>query len=258
MLAAIVLAGETPGQVDPLAAAVGASRKSLIPIAGRPMVSYVCDALDAVERIGRIVIVGLSEADHVTRSAKAVFHPGCGDLLDNVLAAIEWLKAHEPATEYAVLATSDIPLLTPDVVNTFIDMCLTTRHELYYSVVEQSVMERAYPESGRSFRHFGKQAYAGGDLHLVATHIDVGHIERVRQATRSRKSGLAQAWVLGIPTLVKFALGRLTLDETVAAAQRALGLHGRAIVSPDAALAMDADKPHQLAQVRAILEALPR
>jgi hypothetical protein len=54
---------------------------------------------------------------------------------------------------------------------------------------------------------------------------------------------------------LKFALGRLTIDETVQAAERAFGLHGRAIVSPDAALAMDVDKPHQLAQVRAILEA---
>ena len=143
MLAAIVLAGETPGQIDPLAAAAGVSRKSLIPIAGRPMVSYVCDVLDAVERVGRIVIVGLSEADHVTRSEKAAYLAGRGDILDNVLAALEWLKAHEQTIEYALIATSDIPLLTPDVVNTFIDMCLTTRHEFYYSAVEQSVMERA-------------------------------------------------------------------------------------------------------------------
>ena len=255
MLAAIILAGETPGKTDPLAAAAGVARKSLIPIAGRPMVSYVCDAMDAMERIGPMVVVGLSEADDVTRSEKAIFHPGFGDILDNILGPIELINARYPEISHTVIASSDAPLVTPDIVNAFVDTCLTTRHELYYSVVEQSVMEHAFPASGRSFRRFGDHSYAGGDLHLVATDVDVGNVERVREAARSRKSGLAQARLLGLRTLLKFVLGRLTLDETVRAAERVFGLSGRVIVSPDAALAMDVDKPHQLAQVRAILEA---
>jgi molybdopterin-guanine dinucleotide biosynthesis protein A len=255
MIAAIVLAGETPGKLDPLAAAAGVSRKSLIPIGGRPMVSYVCDALDSVKRIGPIVVVGLTESDGVTASRKAIFHAGFGDILDNVLGPIELIKTRYPEIEHTVIASSDIPLLNPDIVNAFIDMCLTTRHDLYYCVVEQSVMERAFPGSGRSFRRFGDRAYAGGDLHLIATDLDVGNIERVRAATRSRKSGLAQARLLGLRTLLRFALGRLTLDETVRAAERAFGLHGRVIEFPDAAMAMDVDKPHQLALVRAALEA---
>jgi len=48
MLGAIILAGETPGKIDPLSAAAGVTKKSLIPIAGRPMVSYVYDALNAM------------------------------------------------------------------------------------------------------------------------------------------------------------------------------------------------------------------
>jgi len=258
MLGAIVLAGETPGKIDPLAADAGVTKKSLIPIAGRPMVSYVYDALNAMERVDCIVTVGLTAADGLALSEKAIYHPGFGDILDNVLGSIQLLREDHPSISHAVLASADIPLLTSDMANAFADTCLTSRHELYYSVVEQSVMERAYPESGRSFRRFGKQAYAGGDLHMIATDIDVGNIERVRQATQSRKSGLGLARLLGLRVLVKFALGRLTLDETVQAAERALRVHGRPVIFPHAAVAMDVDKPHQLEQVSAILEAQNR
>jgi GTP:adenosylcobinamide-phosphate guanylyltransferase len=258
MLGAIVLAGETPGKIDPLAAAAGVAKKSLVPIAGRPMVSYVYDALDAVERVECVVIVGLTEADGLTSSKKAIYHQGFGDFLDNVLGSIQLIRERRPDLTHIVIVASDAPMVTTNMVNTFVDACLTSRHELYYSVVEQSVMERTYPESGRSFRRFGEHAYAGGDMHMVSTDINVGNIELVRQATQSRKSGLGLARLLGIRTLVKFALGRLTMDETVETVQRVFGLHGRAIVTPDAALAMDVDKPHQLEQVRAILDAQNR
>ena len=254
MLAGIILAGATPVEMDPLAAATGVSKKSLIPIAGRPMVSYVYDALDAVERIGFIVVVGLTEADGVPFSEKAVLHPGFGDLLDNGLGALDVIRGHDSDVRHAVIASSDIPLVTSDVVDALIDACTPADHDLCYTVIEQSVMEVAYPNSGRSFRRFGEKAYAGGDLHMVSTGIDHANIERIRQAVSSRKSGLAQARALGLKTLVKFALGRLTLDETVDAAQRVFGLSGRVIVSPHASLGMDVDKPHQLELVRGILE----
>jgi len=254
MLAGIILAGATPGEMDPLAAAAGVSKKSLIPIAGRPMVSYVYDALDAVERIGFIVVIGLTEADGVPFSEKAVLHPGFGDLLDNVLGALDLVRNHAPDVQHVIIATSDIPLVASDAVDALIDACTPAGHDLYYSVIEQSVMEAAYPNSGRSFRRFGEQAYAGGDLHMVSTGIDTANIERVRQATSSRKSGLALARLLGPRVLVKFALGRLTLDETVETAQRVFGLSGKVIISPYASLGMDVDKPHQQELVRDILE----
>ena len=254
MLAGIILAGATPGEMDPLAAAAGVSKKSLIPIAGRPMVSYVYDALDAVERIGFIVVIGLTEADGIPFSEKAVLHPGFGDLSDNALGALDLVRNHDLEVRHAVIASSDVPLMTSDVVDALIDACTPADHDLYYSVIEQSVMEAAYPQSGRSFRRFGEQAYAGGDLHMVSTGIDQANIARIRQATSSRKSGLALARLLGPKVLLKFALGRLTLDETVETAQRVFGLSGRVIISPHASLGMDVDKPHQLESVRGILE----
>lgn len=255
MLAGIILAGATPGTIDPLAQASGVSKKSLIPVAGRPMVSRVYDALAGVERVKLIVVVGLSQIDCPTCSEKALFHPGFGDILDNALGSLELIRAHDSSIDYALIASSDIPMLTTRMVDAFVETCLTTRHEMYYSVVEQSIMDSAFPASGRSFRRFREHAYAGGDLHMVATRLDRANIERIRQATSSRKNALAQARLLGFGTLLKFALGRLTLDETVRAAHRALGLHGRVIISPDPEVAMDVDKPHQLAQVREILEA---
>jgi len=56
-------------------------------------------------------------------------------------------------------------------------------------------------------------------------------------------------------TLLKFALGVLTIEELIGRAGAALGLDGTAVATPYACLGMDVDKPHQLEMVRAILEA---
>jgi hypothetical protein len=73
----------------------------------------------------------------------------------------------------------------------------------------------------------------------------------------ARKNIWQQVRLLGIGTLIKFALRRLTVADAERVASRALGCQGRAVITPYPEMGMDVDKPHQLDMARAILEGGP-
>ena len=56
---AVVSAGWTPSEDDPLAEYTQGKSKALIPIAGKPMIAYVVDALAGSRYIQHIVVVAL-------------------------------------------------------------------------------------------------------------------------------------------------------------------------------------------------------
>src|SRR3546814_18617989 len=53
---ALVLAGRRNAALDPLAAEAGVDDKCLVPVAGRPMILHVLDALAAAPEISQIIV----------------------------------------------------------------------------------------------------------------------------------------------------------------------------------------------------------
>ncbi len=58
MLDALVLAGGVPGVEDPLRSYTGDIPKSMVDVAGKPMIQWVLDALAGSPAVGKIVISG--------------------------------------------------------------------------------------------------------------------------------------------------------------------------------------------------------
>jgi len=251
---AAIIAG-APDKEDPLLAGTGLHNKALLPLAGQPMIAHVVKALDQSGYVSRIVIVGLGPEDGLNFERPVEYVPTTrGGLLDNVLAGLEAVAAGNPSAERALVSACDIPLLTPEAVRWFIESCLETDHDLYYPIVEQQVMETQYPGSARTFVPLREGRFAGGDLYMVRIPIPQVNQELVRNLLGERKNYWRQARLIGLWPLIKLALGWLSLAEAERIASRAIGLRGRAVVSPHASLGMDVDKPHQLAIARAILE----
>jgi hypothetical protein len=61
-----------------------------------------------------------------------------------------------------------------------------------------------------------------------------------------RKSALRQARRIGVGTLLRLLLRRLSMAEAEERVSRALNLRGRAVIVRQAELGMDVDKPFQL------------
>lgn len=254
MFDAMILAGATPGALDPLLEGTGVNKKALLPILGRPMVAYVEEALRASGRVNRILAIGLDAEDEVAFTGPVERIPSEGDIIRNILAGMAYLRDTGNVTPYILEASSDIPLLTADVVCRFADACMEKGGDLIYSVVEKQDMERLFPGSGRSYAHLRDGYFAGGDMFMVRSDMPASKGKVFEELAAQRKNAVQMARVLGPGLLIAVAFRRLTLAGVEKRVSKILRLEGRVVQSRDPEMAMDVDKPYQLELVTRYME----
>ncbi len=253
---AVVTAGWSPKEDDPLAEYTHhTTPKALIPIAGKPMISYVVDALAGSSYIEHIAVVSLDPAADAGFSVTVEYVPGAGDILSNVEAGINYVAQHYPDADGVLISSSDVPTITPPIVDAFIEECFRTDHDLYYSLVERKVMEGRFPGSLRSYTHLREGDFAGGDLILIRPSMVLDQRELWRDLSAARKSSLRQARLVGMGLFLKLLTHRLSLADAERRISQVLNVRGRAVPFPYAEVGMDVDKPFQLEIVRSELEA---
>jgi len=238
-----ILAGQAT-EPDALTLETGEPCKALLQIKGRPMVSYVINALRESGRIGRLVLVGLSgeQLDMATSELPLISLPSRQEIVDNMLSAIEALGD----VEWVLFCSSDIPLLTPEAVRDLLARCEAAPADLYYPIVSREAMESRFPGSGRSFRQLVDGSFAGGDIYLVRPGVLRANADFARILTARRKSGWRLAKALGLRVILGFLTHRLRIAELEAHVGKILHCTCKAIISPYAELAMDVDKPGHL------------
>ncbi|MBN1955498.1 MAG: nucleotidyltransferase family protein [Anaerolineae bacterium] len=254
-IAGIITAGYTPGEDDPLADHTSGRPKAMLPVGGRSMIAYVIDALAGSRHVQEIAIVGLPEEYHASLPPFLQHVPDRGGLLANAEAGMEYAYAHMSSAGGVLISSSDLPLVTPAVVDRFIDDCLETEHDVYYSIIERSVMEARFPSSRRTYVRLKDGQFAGGDMFFVRSKPNVDKQELWERVTNARKHPLKQVRLLGgIVPLVRLVTRQMSLAEAEERASRIVGLRGRAVICADAEIGMDVDKPIQLDIARAELE----
>jgi CTP:molybdopterin cytidylyltransferase MocA len=254
---AVLTAGGIPGPDDPLYPLTQGKSKALLPIGGRPMTQWVLDALDRSQSVRRVVVVGLSPADQaLLTGAKVTANvPNQGSLLGNVEAGAKKVLEQQPDAKKALLVSSDIPCLTPAMVDWMVDTCLATDHEVYYGLISQDDMERRFPGSNRTYFALKEGRFCGSDIIVVATSL-VGHYHPGwNDIVGARKNIFKQASLVGFDTLLLMLLRQMSIPEAERRAQTKLGIRGRILRCPYAESGMDVDKPHQYDLVKRDLEA---
>jgi CTP:molybdopterin cytidylyltransferase MocA len=253
-LVAVITAGWSPKQDDPLAEYTQGKSKALIPIAGKPMIAHVVNALAGSRYVQHIVVVALDPAAEVSFLMPVEYVPDAGDIMANAEAGIQYAQTHYPSLDAVLLSSSDVPTITPHIVDIFIEECFRTDHDLYYSIVERGVMEARFPESRRSYVHLRDGDFAGGDLVLIRPSMTLSQRDLWQNLAEARKNPLRQASMFGLWPFFKLVIRRLSLAEAERRAGKMLNLHGRAVPFPYAEVGMDVDKPFQLEIARAELE----
>lgn len=252
---AIVMAGGINAPDDPLYALTGVKKKALIPLAGKPMINWVVEAINGSGLVDHIVIVGLGPDEAYFDNAPVYFVDSAGGMIDNIVAAVEKMKQVNPATKKILLCMSDIPLITAETVRGFVEECGSQEADIYYAIVEEKTMEARFPNSKRTFVPFKGGRYSGGDIYLAdVTAPDKTDLDLFRSLTNSRKNYLKQARVLGLRFILKFLLRRTTVHEAAREARKLLNLDARVVDTRFAELGMDLDKPHQYDIIKSVLE----
>ncbi len=247
---AVVIAGGVPDVEDPLYSFTQGEPKAFLDIAGKPMIQWVFDALDAASLVERLVVVGLSDLRHCQAQKWVATLPSQGGILENIRAGVAKLMEFNPEINHVLVVSSDIPGLTPQAIDWLVSTVAQSDEDVYYNVITRQVMEARYPHSNRSYARLRDMEVCGGDMNVVRATMVMKNEELWQKIIESRKNVFKQARLIGYATLLLLLLRRITLADAVARVTRRLRLTGRAIVCPYAEVGMDVDKPHQLEIMR--------
>jgi CTP:molybdopterin cytidylyltransferase MocA len=254
MLDAVIMAGGDPEKdADLLSQAHDAPTKALIAHQGKTFLQRIVSALLESGRIEQIVIVGLPAEHRPDFGPRVAYLPDQGGMVANARAGVAALRSDGRDPERIVIASSDIPLITPAIVNDTIDRCLPHDVDYCYAIVRQEVMERAFPGSGRTFIPLVEGRFAGGDLCLVKPSVLNVRQDILRELTGQRKTFWKQLRAVGLDTVFLLLIRRLSIPHLERRCKAVLGISGKAIISPHSEIAMDVDKPHHLHLVLAAL-----
>jgi len=246
---AIVLAGGKAGPEDPLYPYIQDKSKALVEIAGKPMAQWVLDALSGASSIDHVLVVGLDQDCGLTCAKPLHFLSDQGHMLDNIKAGLHHNSERNPSASRVLIASCDIPAITPEIVDWRVQRSLEYESDIDYVVVDRKTMEARFPGANRSYIKLKDYELCGGDVNVIRISL----IEKEKLWTRliaARKNALKQAALLGIDLLLLLLMGRLSLKDAERRVSERIGVKGRACLSPYAEVAMDVDKPHQLELMR--------
>lgn len=241
-LGALVLAGRD--NTGALAEVSDAALEALVPVAGRPMIAYVLDALRSSGAVGPIVVVGEPDALREAAGSDGVTFAAPGKtLIDNLRIGFAALDG----VQRVLAVTSDIPLLTGPAVDDFIARAGEAGGGFHYAVVERHVYEAAFPGSRRTWVRLRDGTFTGGNLFLTDAVVAAGALDLVDRFYANRKNPLGLARLLGLGTIVSFLLGRLTVPRLERRVSAMVGAQGRALITPYAEIAFDVDRGEDVA-----------
>ena len=251
----ILLAGGRPAPGEPLWEDARGAPKALLDIAGRPMIRWVLDALRAAEHIDRVVVVGLDAPlddapPGAPEASAAVEYVGDhGSLVANLYAGIERVTPAVPTA----FCWSDIPLVTPAMIDRFIDDATDPTLDIDAGLVPRQLMQGRYPGAdGPWLRTREGQFLASGFglFHPGRAALARPHLEALMP---QRKSAARQARYLGIAFLLRFISGRMTVLRLEAHLLRRFGLRCRVRILADPEFGLDVDDASNLALCRRVL-----
>ena len=247
---ALVLAGSRPGR-DPFAQSHGTDLKALIPVAGEPMVRRPVQALLASPDIASVRVLAQSP-DRIAAllpvdSRLSVERSGA-----TIAATLEAICA-DPATRWPLLVTTaDHALLDLAMIHDFATRAAGA--DVAIGLVERALLMARLPSTRRTWIRFRGGAYSGANLFALGSPRAARAIALWRSVEQDRKKNWRMLAALGPPVFLGAVLGLRSLDQTLAALSKRLGLTIRAIEMANPLAAVDIDKPADHALVEAILD----
>lgn len=243
-MAAVILAGDRGGK-DPVVAAAGVACKALLPIAGRPMVLRVVEALRSSPLVGPIYIVGPT-------AVQLQASPELEDLLEQ--AGVSWVAPSPgpcrstssaleriPEDQPVLVTTADHALLDVDMLSAFLSDAKRSGADLAVAVASRAGVRAAWPGARRTGLRLRDGDWCGCNLFALLTPAARRAPAFWQRVEGARKRPWLMAWLLGWGTLLLFLTRRLTLASGLRRLGRRAGLDLHAVVMDQPAAAVDVD-----------------
>ena len=257
--AAIVLAGDR-GPDDPVAKVAGVGCKALVPVAGRPMILRVLDALKGSSVIDSLLVCGSSsslaghspELDGLIADGKIRWVENKSSPSLSTQAALSVL----PDDKAVLVTTADHALLTSQMVDHFCTRAAETGCDVVAGLARADMVARAFPEGRRTVTRLRDGGYCGCNLFAFLTPRASRALNFWRRVEAQRKHPLKIVQTLGPVAILRYLIGRLTLEEGLARMSDLMDACAAVVWMPDAEAAVDVDKLEDWALVEKYLTGL--
>jgi CTP:molybdopterin cytidylyltransferase MocA len=230
MIAAITAGGRVEGE---LAAALGTSVKALARISGATLLDA---AIGAARGAGaqRIAVIGGAEVRaHCVDSVDAVVNES-SDGRENLRRAFA-----EAGDQPLLLMASDMPFIGATAVGAF--LAGVGGADLAMPIASVESYRAAYPGAPAHDTNLAGERIVNGSIFYFGSGVATRVLAIAQQLFAARKSLFGMASLLGPRLLVRFALGRLHVEDVELRAQQRLGLVARAVRDCSPELCFDVD-----------------
>ena len=252
-MTAVVLAGQRDGE-DELAKYAGVDSKAFADMGGKAMLQRVLETLLSAACVGKVLLCG-PERENLKQLAAVDTWISAGD--------IEWLAPREspsastydalnrlPPGDRVLLTTADHPLLTECIIDEFCRQSIKQDADLVVGFAPYTLVHEKFPTMKKTVMRFKGDELCGCNLFAFLTPESREAANFWRRLESQRKNPLRLIRILGWLTVVKYVLGRLTLDDALGALERKLGLRVRAVMLSDGDAAVDVDSVSDYQLVR--------
>lgn len=249
---ALVLAGQRVTG-DPLADAMGVSRKCLIPILGQTLLERAVAALAESPSVGAIrVMTDTPELCGALPVVAALRGEGRLEFLtcaDSPCASVRAGLRNESIKPPLLVTTADHALLSVDVVEAFCAGARSSDADAAAAVAMLERVQAAYPKSHRTSWGFRDGRYVSCNLFALLTPESVRAVEVWQGVEDDRKRPWRIVRRFGPWQLLLYALGRLTLKAGLARLSRVAGCRTGVVLltAPEAAVDVDTREDVDLA-----------
>ncbi len=244
----IMAGGPTPEKI--MDAGETEPERAFIKVGGRPMLSWVLDAVRESKACGEILCVGNAERfqSELGLTADEVL-PQKDTMLENFMAGMERFRDRPKV----MIATCDIPLVKASMFDNLAELISGVEADIYYPIVDVRLFDEKFPGGKRTTQKLKEGTFTGGNVFLVSPEAVLRNRDRVETVIRDRKSPAKLVRLFGLPFIIRFALKMLDIHGLEVKATQILGARMRAVITPHPEIGLDVDKPEDLVIVRDVL-----
>lgn len=230
---------------DPVARAAGVCCKALSPVAGAPMVWRVLEALEASQEVNTRILCGpprsaLEENSDLLMALATGRFSWVQNRATPSSSAAAAMRSIPEATP-VLLTTADHALLSSEMVDYFCAQARATGYDIVVALASGEKLASTYPELRRTVLKFRDGAYCSCNLFAFITAKGRTAANYWRRVEHQRKRPWCLMTEVGWTVVLRYLLGRVSLDEGLKRISQRLGLRAGVVIMPFLEAAVDVD-----------------
>jgi molybdopterin-guanine dinucleotide biosynthesis protein A len=257
---ALVLAGDR--NTIPLYPGHEPGPKALLRYGGKSSLEYVLEALEKVNRIKEICVVGSESLSEEIRAVKSYTLLSRGETMaDSIVKGLDYFTR----SQAVLVTTSDLPLITEEAVNDFLNKVGPIQRgknqEFFISVVAKQSFTGLYRKIKKGFIRFRDVSVCHGNVMVLHPEIrkNVKFIRTLKKLYKKRKSAPKSAVAIGPVLALAFFFGMylsraLTISQVARLISWRLDIKLAPVLMEHPEITVDVDEPEDYLFVKEQLE----